>query len=207
MQFRIGLPTLLTLIRLLASLILLPFLLVYCLPYNFVYINALLALLFLLLGLTDFFDGYLARRLRQETIIGRLLDPIADKFLLYTTLIALLVVQKIYFFWVIIFIGREFFIMSLRLIGLEYNVRVHVSMFGKFKTCMQMFYLWYVIFNPYHTLGWSGAPWWNGIESLLLALALLITCASAVDYYQSFVNAFNKIMRSTIMRSTIMRKR
>ena len=201
MQFRIGLPTLLTLTRLIVSPILLPFLLVYCLPCNLLYINALLALFFLLLGLTDFFDGYLARRLRQETIMGRLLDPIADKFLLYTTLIALLVVQKIYFFWVIIFIGREFFIMGLRLIGLEYNLHIHVSMFGKFKTCMQMVYLVCAILNPYHELDVYGAPWWNGVESCLLALALLITCASAVDYYQAFVHAFNKAMRSTTMRT------
>lgn len=196
MQFRIGLPTSLTLVRLIVSPVLLPFLLVYCLPCNLLYMNALLALFFLFLGLTDFFDGYLARRLRQETIMGRLLDPIADKFLLYTTLIALLVVQKIYFFWVIIFIGREFFIMGLRLIGLEYNLRIHVSIFGKIKTCMQMLYLMYAILNPYHALGLYGAPWWNGIELLLLALALIITCASAVDYYHSFVYAFNKAMRT-----------
>jgi CDP-diacylglycerol--glycerol-3-phosphate 3-phosphatidyltransferase len=183
----IGVPTLLTLTRLVFSSAAFPFLLVYFLPYNSFIANSLMAAIFLLLGLTDFFDGYLARRLQQETVLGRLLDPIADKFLLYATLIALLTVGKIYFFWVIIFIGREFFIMGLRLAGWEYNIHVRVSWWGKVKTCMQMAYLFCAILNPYHGLSLDQALLWNGVEYIFLSSALLLTVLSAMQYYHYFV--------------------
>src|SRR5947199_10698456 len=97
-------PNKLTLIRLIGSPLLLPVLLVYFLPFNNFLINTLLAFIFLLFGATDFFDGYLARKYRLESTIGKVLDPIADKFLIYCTLIGLLAAGKIGFYWVIILI-------------------------------------------------------------------------------------------------------
>src|SRR5579871_2706499 len=87
----------LTLIRLIGSPLLLPFFLVYLLPFNNVIVNAFLMLLFLSFGVTDFFDGYFARKYNQVTSVGATLDHLADKFLMYATLIALVVVHKIYF--------------------------------------------------------------------------------------------------------------
>src|SRR5579871_3122872 len=137
-HYTFNIPTILTLTRLILAPLLVPLLLVYLLPYNYFWLNSVLAILFIFFGLTDFFDGYLARKLHQETPLGRVLDPIADKFLVYSTLVALLAVGKIYFYWVIIFIGREFFLMGLRHIALENNVVVHVSSWGKLKTFAQM---------------------------------------------------------------------
>jgi CDP-diacylglycerol--glycerol-3-phosphate 3-phosphatidyltransferase len=113
----LNLPILLTLSRLILSPLLLPVLLVYLLPFNNIFINSFLGFLFFLFSITDFFDGYFARRYKQETQVGKLLDPIADKFLLYSTLIGLLAADKIFFYWVIIIIGREFFVMGLRQIA------------------------------------------------------------------------------------------
>ncbi|MDP3889126.1 MAG: CDP-alcohol phosphatidyltransferase family protein, partial [bacterium] len=119
MVHTINIPIILTLIRLIFSPFLLPLLLVHFLPFNIFWINAILALFFVMVCLTDFFDGYLARKYKQETVLGKLLDPIADKFLLYSTLIVLLSVHKIFFYWPSILIGREFLVMGIRLIAME----------------------------------------------------------------------------------------
>ncbi|MFI5332766.1 MAG: CDP-diacylglycerol--glycerol-3-phosphate 3-phosphatidyltransferase [Candidatus Babeliales bacterium] len=181
-------PTFLTLIRLILSPIILPLLLVYLLPLNSIILNSLLALLFIFFSLTDFFDGYLARRLRQETAMGKALDPLADKFLVFSVLVALLAVHKIYFYWVIIFIGREFFVMGLRQIALEKGLMVHVAWLGKLKTALQMIYLTVAIVNPYQGLGFvDNGIWWNGVETGLLAVTLMLSLVSAYCYYRAFI--------------------
>ena len=119
-----SLPLRLTLIRLIGSPLILPFFLVYLLPFNNIWLNGSLSLFFLFFGLTDFFDGYLARKYNQVTVLGGMLDHIADKFLLYSTLISLVAAQKLYFFWAILWIGREFLLMALRQIALENNFSI-----------------------------------------------------------------------------------
>lgn len=181
----------LTLSRLILSPLILPFLLVYGLSYNIVGINILLAVLFLTFALTDFFDGFFARRYNQESLLGALLDPIADKFLVYSTLIALLAAHKIYFYWVILFIGRELLVMSLRLLAVEHGFSVPVSWWGKSKTFLQIILLAYLIVNPYQALGFhDNGLWWNGSELLLLVVTLGISLYSAYRYYGNFMEKY-----------------
>src|SRR5579872_5683908 len=127
-----------TLIRFAGGLFIFPFFLVYLLPLNHLFINAILAFLFLCLGATDFFDGYFARKYNQATAIGATLDHLADKCLLFSTLLALVHAHKIYFLWAIMWIGREFLIMGLRILALENNFTIAVSSFGKSKTVVQI---------------------------------------------------------------------
>jgi CDP-diacylglycerol--glycerol-3-phosphate 3-phosphatidyltransferase len=181
------LPNILTLIRLVLSPLALPVLLVYLLPLNILWINISLALLFVVFGITDYFDGYFARRYAQESLIGGLLDPIADKFLLYSTLIGLLAANKIYFFWVVLLIGREFFIMGLRLVALEHKYSIPVSYLAKFKTAVTMICLTYIIYNPYHQLGLMGAFRANLIEYALLATAISLSLFTAKQYFDGFM--------------------
>jgi len=186
-----NIPIILTLIRLIGSPLIIPILLVSLLPYNVIWINAALAALFVLFGLTDFFDGYLARKLHQETLMGRILDPIADKFLVYSTLIALLAVSKINFFWVLLLIGREFFMMGLRHVALEHALQVPVIFWGKLKTCAQICFLTVVIANPYQQLGlFSGRV--NILEFVLLCITLLLSLGSAIRYYCSFIAVYTR---------------
>ena len=187
----INLPTVLTLIRLGCSPLFLPFIIFYLLPYNIFWVNCVIASVVGALCMTDFFDGYLARTLKQETKIGGILDPIADKFLLYATLVALLAIQKIYFYWVILFIGREFFMMGLRQVALEHNFSVKVSFLAKIKATLQMIMIVFIIINPYQYYGLQGAPGWNGIELLLIGLTLFLTLISAQRYYRSFIHVMN----------------
>ena len=190
-------PNILTLIRLVVSPVMLPVLVVYLLPLNIFWVNVVLAVLFTLFSVTDFFDGYLARRYAQVSSFGRFLDPIADKFLIFSTLVALLAVNKIFFVWVLLLIGREFFVLGLRQMALENNLSIHVSWFGKIKTLLQVVYLTVLILNPYHTLSRTGlsgfvkdmynAPGWTILETILMAAAVSMTVISAERYYHVFV--------------------
>jgi len=189
MKELINLPNTLTLIRLVLSPLFLPLLFVYLLPFNIFWLNCALAFLFVLFGLTDFFDGYFARRYQQVTSIGKMLDPIADKFLVYSTLIALLAIGKIYFYWVVILIGRDFFVMGLRQVALENNFSVAVSGYGKLKTAFQMLFITFVLVNPHKDLMMSAFAW-NMIEYCLLAGTLILTVFSAKTYYHSFMNKY-----------------
>lgn len=188
----LNLPLTLTLIRLVLSPILLPIFLTLYLPANNLIINCMLAVFFLLFALTDLLDGLLARRFKQVTNVGKMLDPIADKFMVYSTLITLVYVQKLYFYWAIIIIGREFFVMALREIALFYRFTVPVAWLGKIKTAFQMIFITWIIINPAQNLGWQ-APLWNGIELILLAFTLVFTIASAVWYYHDFIIKFKQI--------------
>jgi CDP-diacylglycerol--glycerol-3-phosphate 3-phosphatidyltransferase len=185
------LPNLLTIIRLITSSLCLPFFLVYFLPWHSLWINSGLAIVFVAVSLTDFFDGYFARRYAQESDLGKLLDPIADKFLLYATLTALLAAHKIFFGWVIILIGREFFLMGLRHVALSSQFVIPVSYLGKGKTLLQMVCLTFIIINPYQALGIKQAFWWNSIELTVLILTNVLSLVSAHHYYMYFIAQLN----------------
>lgn len=179
----INFPTVLTLIRLIASPLILPIFLVYWLPYNIFLVNILLVVFFSLLSLTDFFDGFLARRLGLVSELGKALDPLADKFLVYSTLVALLAAQKIYFYWVILLIGRDFFMMGLRQIALEKGFHVKVNWLGKIKTAILMAFLAFLILNPYQGM-WYIHPFWNLGETILLITTMVLSIWSAKKYYE-----------------------
>ncbi|HEV2916433.1 MAG TPA: CDP-diacylglycerol--glycerol-3-phosphate 3-phosphatidyltransferase [Candidatus Babeliales bacterium] len=188
----ITVPTYITLIRLCIAPIVLPIAFVGLLPFNNNIINGCVLFLFILFSLTDLIDGFLARYYYQETDLGRALDPIADKFLLYSCFIGLLAAGKIFFVWVIIFIGRDLFMMGLRQIALQYNFDLAVSAWGKVRTAIVMIYIGFLIIHPYQKLSLLQAPWWHMLEYFLLLISLLLTIWSMYSYYVTFVQEFTK---------------
>lgn len=180
---KITFPTYLTLFRLIGAPSLVPFLIVHYAPSNNFLINLSIAALFLLFGLTDFLDGFFARKYAQESQLGATLDHLADKFLTFSAFIALLAVGKISYVWVVLLVGREFFVMGLREIALEHAMSIRVSSFGKLKTATHIALIAWMIVNPC-----SGVPslFWNGIELILLAASLIISWASALNYFCVF---------------------
>ena len=125
-------------------------LIIVCFLLDFPYSNWLCWGLFTLAGITDFFDGYLARKYQLESKLGAFLDPVADKMIVVLTLILLVSSQRlldqmlapmIFIFAVIIVVGREVFVSALREWMAEQGKRdnVAVSKVGKFKTVAQMF--------------------------------------------------------------------
>lgn len=94
--------------------------------------------IFALASLTDFLDGYIARKRNIVTIFGSFLDPIADKFLTVSCLIMLLSLARLNSLVVIILVLREMYMTSLRLLAMNEGLQVPVNNLGKWKTAAQM---------------------------------------------------------------------
>lgn len=180
----ISLPTLFTLTRLIASPLLVPLLIIIADSLQSNFFHVLVIILFVMLGLTDFLDGYFARTLKQETALGKVLDPLADKFFLYSSLIGFLVVDRIFFYWVIIFIGREFFVMALRLLAVENGLSIGVSKLAKGKTAVQFIYIILLVTKP---LVAHETMQWFLLEKTVLFAALFLSVFSAYDYCKNFI--------------------
>jgi CDP-diacylglycerol--glycerol-3-phosphate 3-phosphatidyltransferase len=174
-------PTFLTLFRLIFSPLVLPFCVVYGSSYNNFFINIALALLFVALSVTDLLDGYFARRNNTVTALGALLDQMADKFLSYSVLIALVAVHKIYFYWAVLLIGREFFMCMLRISALEQGYAISVSIFGKLKTVVQTIFITIAILHPGHDQIISLVQWDRAYLATLIA-TFVFSFGSAVLY-------------------------
>lgn len=187
------LPLCLTLFRLIVSPIIIPFLIVTMLPMHRVDYNLTSAVVFFIFAITDFFDGYIARRYKSTSNIGAFLDPIADKFLVISSLIALVSLQRIYFYWVIIMIGRELLIMSLRQYVLMYGVTLVVSYTAKMKTALQMIMIMYIMLNPYGFDSFWAAPVWNGIEQILVLVSVFLAIISMLQYYNASMRTLSSM--------------
>jgi CDP-diacylglycerol---glycerol-3-phosphate 3-phosphatidyltransferase len=135
--------------------------------------------IFLVAGATDLLDGYLARRLRQVTTVGTLLDPIADKLLVSAALISLVEVQALPAWMAILIIGREFAMSGLRSIAAAEGYVIKASDLGKLKLVTQVVALsmmmlsirWPAMRNPA-----MGAMW----------LVVTFSILSAVAYFRKF---------------------
>jgi CDP-diacylglycerol--glycerol-3-phosphate 3-phosphatidyltransferase len=111
--------------------------------------NLIATVLFIAFALTDWLDGYLARKLNQTSSFGAFLDPVADKFLVCASLLILVHLQRADVFVALIIIGREIAISALRewmaQIGASKSVAVH--MIGKLKTVVQMVAIPFLLFD------------------------------------------------------------
>lgn len=96
---------------------------------------------------TDFFDGYLARKSGAVSVSGKLLDPLADKFIVNLTLVLLVSMQEISAWPVIIILGREFYIFGIRSLAMEHDLVIAADIWGKTKTMLQMFALPFFMMN------------------------------------------------------------
>ena len=147
--------------------------------------NQIAAVMFVLFALTDWLDGWLARKLNQTSAFGAFLDPVADKFLICASLLVLLEQGRVDTWIALIIIGREIAISALRewmaQIGASGSVAVH--MLGKLKTASQMvaipFLLWDgVLLGLFHT-----RPWGTG----LMWLAAVLTIWSMAYYLRKAI--------------------
>jgi CDP-diacylglycerol--glycerol-3-phosphate 3-phosphatidyltransferase len=109
----------------------------FLLPYQH-WMGHIACWIFVVASITDFFDGYIARKRNIVTVFGSFLDPIADKFLVVSALIMLLALDRVHPIVVIILVLREMYMTSLRLLAMTEEVDVPVSSLGKWKTGTQM---------------------------------------------------------------------
>lgn len=133
--------------------------------------------LFLLASLTDFFDGYLARRWNATSTLGKLLDPMADKLLVTMLLLYFIATQTLSFVPVAIILMRELYVAGLREFMAGRGVSIPVSAGGKWKTATQMIGILLMLYSLAY--GWPEA-WDYGAG--LIWLAALLALLSAADY-------------------------
>lgn len=144
---------------------------------------------FLVAGLTDLLDGYLARRWKQVTTVGTLLDPIADKLLISAALIALVQVRAVPAWMVIVVVGREFAVTGLRSIAAAEGFTIQASELGKSKMVSQILAVALLILGIQHeVLRWPAlAMMW-----LMVGFALV----SGTQYFLRFWSKLDRNVKS-----------
>ncbi len=173
------LPNGVTVLRVVA----IPFILI-MLSYPGRFNHLITAIVFLAAAITDSLDGYLARRRGMVTTLGKFLDPLADKLLVVTALIALIPARGIPVWMVIVIIGREIAVTGLRGIAVSQNIVISASTWGKYKTFFEGVAIFFLILNggivPFDF-------YWLGMGFLWLALIWAVI--SGVDYFQKFLKS------------------
>ena len=135
-------------------------------------------LIFIIASLTDMLDGKIARRFGLVSNFGKFMDPLADKLLVCTAMIALIEMKRIPSWVVIVIIAREFIISGFRLIAVENGKVIAASWWGKFKTTFQMIMVILMIIEP--SLALMGMP--VIIVDIIMYIALALTIISLIDY-------------------------
>ncbi len=146
--------------------------------------------LFIVAGITDFFDGYLARAWEQQSNLGRMLDPIADKLLVAVVLIALTwqdIIAGFSLWAAIIILCREILVSGLREFLAELRVSVPVTQLAKWKTAIQMVALGFLLAGPAadNLLSTPGAQTFTNMGLTLLWIAAILTLYTGIDYFRA----------------------
>jgi cardiolipin synthase len=144
--------------------------------------NTVATVLFIVVALTDWADGYLARKLKQTSSFGAFLDPVADKFLVCAALLVLVHLNRLHALVALVIIGREIAISALRewmaQIGASRSVAVH--MIGKVKTVVQMIAIPFLLFDGL-LFGLIDTHAWG---TVLIGVSAVLTVWSMVYYLQ-----------------------
>lgn len=141
--------------------------------------------IFAIASFTDHLDGYLARKNNQVTTFGKLMDPLADKILTISALVCLCGVQADFVnpAVVMIIIARELIVTGVRQLAMGEKTVIAASMWGKAKTASQMAAIIAVMFDmEFPELLRFGTEWWGALTFWLVALSVVLTVYSGVDY-------------------------
>lgn len=188
-----NLPNKLTVTR----IILIPFILFFMLPIAFLKIDEgwnlfvkeygmmIAVVLFGIASITDTMDGQIARKRGIVTNMGKFLDPIADKLLVTSVLVALVQLNQITAWIAIIVISREFIVTGIRLLAADKNVVIAASNIGKVKTVVQIIAIVVIMLNiqiatTFNT--WEGLDYLQKFSDLVMFLAVILTLISGYDY-------------------------
>ena len=137
------------------------------------------SLLFVLASATDFFDGFIAREWKQMTMLGAILDPLADKMLTLAAFLGLMMIGEASAWAIYIIVVRELFITGIRTVAVSEGLSVKASWAGKVKTVAQMIAIGFLLMH-----------WPLGEE--LLWFAVFLTVYSGLEYLWGFRNALLK---------------
>ena len=137
------------------------------------WLNFTAAFIFVIASATDFFDGYIARTFDQVTVLGSILDPLADKMLTLAGFLGLMILGAASPWAIFLIITRELFITGLRVSAVSQGLDISASWMGKVKTVIQMIAIGFLLMQ------------WPGGE-ILLWIAVLLTLYSGYEYVRDF---------------------
>lgn len=156
-------------------MIMVPFLVLFLLTGWGGEVNRYISLaIFVIASVTDWFDGYLARKHHLVTNFGKFMDPLADKLLVCSAMICLIELERLPAWIVIIIIAREFIISGFRLIAAENGIVIAANYWGKFKTVSQMIMIILLL------LHFGGV--FAVLEQIFIWLSLALTVISLMTY-------------------------
>lgn len=144
------------------------------------------AVLFSLVCVTDWLDGYVARKKGIITSLGKFLDPLADKLLITTAFIMLIPLGRIPAWAVALIISREIAVTGLRAIASNAGIVIPASWLGKFKTISQIFAIVPLIIHfPFYGIDF------HLIGMVILVPSFILTMWSGIDYFVSFFRNYS----------------
>ena len=173
----------LTVFRILIIPVFLVFL--YC---QFQYSMLVAAVLFTIASLTDILDGYVARREKKVTVFGKVFDPIADKLLVLTALIALVEQGELPSWIAIVIIAREILISGFRIVAAGKGEIISASWLGKTKTVLQDVAVIVYLLHDLPLFTWLDRVY---LPQVSIAAALVFTVWSTIDYFAANKHAFS----------------
>jgi CDP-diacylglycerol--glycerol-3-phosphate 3-phosphatidyltransferase len=143
-------------------------------------------------AVTDFVDGWLARRMGLTSLLGKFLDPLADKLIVLATLVMMVEPGHVPAWAVIVIAARELSVTALRTIAMSEGVVIAASRGGKDKTAVQMVAVLALILNDTYYMDYGffrGLVNMNGVGLVLLYLSVFFTITSAGEYIALFIDA------------------
>jgi len=149
--------------------------------------SLVIAGLFVLASVTDFFDGYIARKYQMITTMGKFLDPIADKIIVNTAMILLIPINRIPAWIVAITIIRDLIVDVIRSIASSEGIYIQASMLGKQKTVAQLIAVTALIIH-YPIFGLDA----HVVGTFILYIALVLTIYSGIDYFVRLYKSVEK---------------
>lgn len=154
--------------------------------YLIPYANLLGLVIFLLAAITDFIDGYIARKYNLITDFGKFMDPLADKLLVTAALLILLENGLISAWVVFIILAREFIVTGFRTIAAAKGVVIAAGWLGKIKTVVQFIMISTLLLlnYPFEIFNWP-------VDRIFIALAVVLTVASGIEYIYKNVTIFD----------------
>jgi len=151
------------------------------------WVNVTATVIFAVAAVTDWLDGYLARRWQQISLFGAFLDPVADKLMVAAALIVLVEFERVGTVIALIIIGREIAISALRewMAGAGQRSSVGVAMIGKIKTAVQMIAILFLLYWDAIPLGGFGTFPTQVFGQVLIAVAAFLTLLSMAYYLRA----------------------
>ncbi len=142
--------------------------------------------LFIIASLTDWVDGYVARKYNQITTFGKFLDPLADKLLVIAAVVVLIERGGMSSVPAFIIIARELIVTSLRIVAMGEGIVIAAQKSGKWKTFIQMVGI-VVLYTPLAPIEFSGI----NLGQCIVWIMVAITIISGIEYFKSFGNVLN----------------